>query len=291
MVDDDEHLYQAGQYIVTHNTETVKQLGRILFDDASNRSVIRFDMTEFANADSLERFRQDLTTRVWERPYSIILLHEIEKACAPVTRILLQVLDDGRLSDQNGREVSFINSYIIMTTNAGSEIYDTIAQYAVDDTGSGKEMKKYDKLIRESISSTTGEGRFPPELLGRIDCIVPFQPLSESTQRKIIGAKLGKLMLEVKEKHGVELKIKKSVLDYLIKDNLDTEASAGGARAAVAKMESEVTTAVARYINAHPEDTSLVVEVAGEMSSANKSMLESTAYIVIYRAVSQATTL
>ena len=267
-------------------TETVKQLGKILFNDSSNRCIIRMDMTEYANADSLERFRNELTARVWERPYSIVLLDEIEKACSPVTRILLQVLDDGRLSDQNGREVSFVNSYIVMTTNAGSEIYDTIAQYAVDDSGSGRAMAKFNKLIRESISTTTGENRFPPELLGRIDCIVPFQPLSEGTQRRIIRSKLESLRREVKEKHGVDLSVKNDVLDYIINDNLDTEASSGGARAAVSKMESEVTTAVARYINGHPEDDHILVDVGGEMAFRNKEKLESSAYIVIRRVVS-----
>ncbi|MDQ9815553.1 hypothetical protein RFZ01_14305, partial [Acinetobacter pittii] len=69
-----------------------------------------------------------------------------------------------------------------MTTNAGSEVYKDIAQYNASDTGDGKFFFKYEGLIRKSISGTTGDNRFPPELLGRIDCIVPFQPLSENTQ-------------------------------------------------------------------------------------------------------------
>lgn len=279
-VDNDEHLYQAGQYIVTHNTEVTKQLARILFNDS--RRLIRFDMTEYANQDSLEQFKHELTNKVWERPYSIILLDEIEKACSPVTRLLLQVLDDGRLSDENNREVSFVNAYIIMTTNAGSEIYKTISQYAVDDEGTGREMKKYNKLIRESISSTTGENRFPPELLGRIDTIVPFQPLSEETQRKIVLSKLTQLSMDVKEKHGIEMRVKRTVVDYIIKDNLDTDSNSGGARAAISKLDSEVTATVAAYINKHPDDSIIVVDVSGEMAFENKNKLESTAYISVY---------
>lgn len=285
-VDDEEHLYQAGQYVVTHNTEVTKQLARILFQDVHR--LIRFDMTEYANPDSLDSFRRELTNRVWERPYSIILLDEIEKACAPVTRILLQVLDDGRLMDENNREVTFTNAYIVMTTNAGSEVYEDIAQYEASDTGAGQSLHKYEKLIRDSISSTTGDNKFPPELLGRIDCIVPFQPLSLNTQMKIVRNKLTDLSIAVREKHGIELQIKKRVLDYIVRDNLDTEASSGGARAAISKMESEVVTEVARHINRHPEDTSIVVDVEGAMAWENKSMLESTAHIVIRRLVSQA---
>lgn len=260
-------------------TEMTKQLARVLFQD--EHRLIRFDMTEYANLDSLDSFRRELTNRVWERPYSIVLLDEIEKACAPVTRILLQVLDDGRLMDENNREVVFTNAYIILTTNAGSEVYESIAQYASDDSGSGLQMKKYEKNIRDSIGGTTGDNRFPPELLGRIDCIIPFQPLSEATQMNIVRAKLDKLAKEVKAKHNIDLAIHTRVIDYLVKDNLDTDASAGGARAAINKMNSEVTAKVARFINANPDITEIIVTIEGDMAFENKNQLESRAYVTV----------
>lgn len=260
-------------------TEMAKQLANILFND--DRSLIRFDMTEFANNNSLERFRSELTARVWAKPYCIILFDEIEKACAPVTRILLQVLDDGRLLDEYNREVSFVNSYIIMTTNAGSEIYRNIAQYNVDDTGSGSQLKRYNKLIRSSISSTTGDNKFPPELLGRIDAIIPFQPLSEETMKKIVIMKLKQLIESVKRRHGVDLSIATKVVSYLVEDNLDTDSDMGGARQVMSKLESEVTTAVARYINRYPNATNLVVTVHGNLVAGNKHQLWSDAYIEI----------
>ena len=260
-------------------TELSKQLARILFAD--DRSLIRMDMTEYANADSLERFRTELTARVWEHPYSIVLLDEIEKACAPVTRILLQVLDDGRLMDENNREVSFTNCYIILTTNAGSEIYKNIAQYNVDDTGSGQQMKKYNKLIRQSIVSTTGSNKFPPELLGRIDTIVPFQPLSENTMKQIVEMKLRKLKEEVMRKHSVELKISEKVIRYLVEDNLDTDSDSGGARGVMSKLESEVTTSISRFINSNPNVRTIGVIVQGDLAADNKNQLESSAYIKI----------
>lgn len=266
-------------------SEVTKQLAQILFNDS--RRLIRFDMTEYANEDSLDLFRKELTAKVWERPYSIVLLDEIEKACAPVTRVLLQVLDDGRLSDENNREVSFINSYIIMTTNAGSEIYRTIGNYDSTDTGSNINLRKYDKLIRESISTTTGGNRFPPELLGRIDTIVPFWPLSQETQVKIVKSKLVKLCEDVRDKHNIKVAILPSVVDYIVKDNLDTDANSGGARAVVSKINSEVVTAVAAYINQYPDDDSIVVDVRGKMAFKDKNKLESDASIVVrhYNAV------
>lgn len=278
-VDNEEHLYQAGEFIVTHNTEMAKQLAEILFDD--DRSLLRMDMTEYANAESLERFRRELTARAWEHPHSIILLDEIEKACSPVTRLLLQVLDDGRLIDENNREVSFVNAYIIMTTNAGSEIYKTIAQYAVDDDGSGKAMKRYDKLIRNSISTTTGDNRFPPELLGRIDAIVPFQPLSEQTMKNIARMKLQQLRKTLLEKHGVKVAIQENVVRYLVEDTLDTDADSGGARTVVSKLESEVTTKIAKFINENPGVYNIRVKLNGTLAADDESKLLSDAYVEV----------
>lgn len=258
-------------------TEMTKQLAKLLFDD--ERNLLRFDMTEFANPDSLERFRDSLTTRVWERPYSIILLDEIEKSCAQVTRLLLQVLDDGRLSDRNGREVSFINSYIVMTTNAASEVYHLIAQYGEDDEGSGESMKEYQRLIRRSITETTGDNRFPPELVGRIDCMVPFQPLSENTMKRITAMKLKKLAEQVRHQHNVDVRFDKKVIDYLVLDNNTTDSDSGGARSVISKLESEVTTNIARFINKYPSVMRIMVKVEGETAYDNKQKRTSDAHI------------
>lgn len=262
-------------------SEMTKQLAEILFQD--QRRLLRFDMTEYANDDSLERFRDLLTTRIWEHPYSIVLLDEIEKACSAVTRLLLQVLDDGRLTNRNNREVSFANCYIVLTTNAGSEIYKTIAQYG--ESNSEKDMaiiaKKYDKLIRRSLSETSGDNRFPPELIGRIDVMVPFQPLSRETMGNIVMMKLRKLKAQVKARHGVQLVIDKAVVRYLVEDNLSTDSDSGGARIVMSKLETEVTTNVARYINEHPFASRIAVKVDGDMAIDNKRQLESKASIKV----------
>ncbi len=259
-------------------TEATKQLAAILYDD--DRNLIRFDMTEFALPDSLNRFRRELTNRVSAIPYCLILLDEIEKACAPVTRVLLQVLDDGRLMDENEREVTFKNAYIIVTTNAGNEIYKTISAYGASDTADFKMLEKYDKLIRESIKSQSGS-KFPPELLGRIDCIVPFQPLSRKTMMGIIQMKLRSLSQMVMQKHGVSLHIHKNIYVYLTFDKLDTDSDSGGARVVVSKLERELTVPLSRYINEHPLEKEVFVSVGGKMAILDKTMLESEAYVFV----------
>ncbi|MDO5865110.1 MULTISPECIES: AAA family ATPase [Paenarthrobacter] len=261
-------------------TELAKQLARLLFGD-DQRHLIRFDMSEYAQDSSMDLFRSELTKRVWDLSHAVLLFDEVEKASAMVTRLLLQVLDDGRLSDDNNREVSFLNTYIVMTTNAGSEIYKTIAQYAADDKGSGEQLLKYDKLIRRSITETSADNRFPPELLGRIDAIVPFQPLSEDTQRQIVRNKLRHMVQEVLIKHNVRVDIDQRVLQYLIDDKGDTDSNAGGARGAVAKMTDEVTTGVATFINEHPSERRIRIDVVGELASDHKDMLTSDARIEV----------
>lgn len=259
-------------------TEMAKQLARILFSD--DRNLIRFDMSEYANPDSLRRFQIELTAAIWEHPFSILLMDEIEKSCPEVTRILLQVLDDGRLMDENGREVSFTNCYVILTTNAGAEIYKTIAQYNADDSGSGEKIKEYNKLIRTSLTSEHGN-KFPPELLGRVDAIVPFQPLSNNTQKKIVENRLAILKEEIKKKHNVEISWDKKIVNYIVDENLDTESDSGGARIIMSKLETEVTTSIARYINANPMERKIAAIVVGKMASEHKNMLKSNAHVEI----------
>lgn len=260
-------------------TEMTKAMAKLLFND--ERRLIRFDMTEFANPNSMERFRRELTSQIWTRPYAIVLLDEIEKACAEVTRLLLGVLDDGRLLDENNREVTFNNAYIVLTTNAASEIYQTIAQYQASDTGDGAAMRKYESLIRRSIMSATGNNRFPPELLGRIDCIVPFQPLSEKTQCDITRMRLEKIRARLLDKHGVKMSYSEDVITYLVKDTLTTDSNSGGARAIMNKLNTEVVSTISEYVNKHPTTKRLGVSIGGEMAATNKYRLESAAYVKV----------
>lgn len=268
-------------------TELTKAMAEELFGDDSDH-LIRFDMTEFANSDSIERFRKELTTKVWEHPYSVVLLDEIEKACAEVTRLLLGVLDDGRLVDQNSRVVSFLNCYIVLTTNAAAEVYKSIGAYDNIKSGLTQEeqdalmIKTFDKnmkLIRRAIVNGQGANKFPPELLGRVDEICPFMPLSEETQEKILRSQMTKFAAEVMSKHQVRIDYDTSrIIKYILFDKLDTESNSGGARIVKTKFQNEVVKEVARVINLG-DYTHLVVEVAGKMAAEDQNKLESDAHI------------
>ena len=254
-------------------------------------------MTEYSQPQSVERFRTEVTTKVWERPYSVLLFDEIEKACGDVTRILLQVLDDGRLIDQNNREVSFLNTYIVLTTNAASEIYETVGDYVNDENMSEAEqikaLGKYMKVIRRAIVEGTGGGKFPPELLGRVDAICPFMPLSEDTQRKILEKRMKRLAAEVEQKHGLRLTYDtEKILRFILRDKLDTESNSGGARIVATKFEEGVVIEVARVINlinsgtdetlTHDTVAGIFVTVEGDIAADNKFLLEGNASIVAY---------
>ena len=128
---------------------------------------------------------------------------------------------------------------------------------------------------------TSGDNRFPPELLCRIDAIVPFEPLSEETQKKIARMNLEKLQRRVKELHNVNLKIAGKVVRYLVEDNLDTDSDSGGARIVISKLESEVTIPVAKYINENPLEKSVFVAVDGELVRDNENLRVGTARIVV----------
>lgn len=263
-------------------TEMTKQLGRILFGDDTNR-LIRFDMTEFALESSLPMFKTELTQKVTDMGHAVILLDEIEKAHPVITRLLLQILDDGRMRDDYGRQVSFLNCCIIMTTNSGSEVYKVIARYNADDRGSAEAIREYEKVIEASLRlSTSG---FPAELLGRLDAIVPFQPLSRTTQRKIIERKMLELRNQVYQVHNVKVRFDPRVLKYLVEDKIDVETDSGGARAAVRVLNDEVATEIAIFLNRHKHVKTLQVSIEGTMRNEDKQMLKSQARVVVREAL------
>lgn len=279
-VDHDEHLYQAGEFVVTHNTELVKQMANLLFGDSS-LNLIRFDMSEYANDDMLNTFRYELTQRVAAVGRGVILLDEIEKASGKIVRLLLQLLDDGRLTDQHGRQVSFLTCYVVMTTNAASEIYRTVAHYNPDDDGSGRELLKRMTEIKRSLASTSADNKFPPELLGRIDTIVPFQPLSRDTQSKVVKSKLAGVRRELMAKHGVRMAVDERVMDYLIEDQASTDSDAGGARGIISVMTDKVVAEVAAFVNRHENEKAIRVDIEGVLRSEDKELLESNARVVV----------
>lgn len=276
LVDHPEHMYQAGDFIVTHNTEMAKQLADLMFGD-DRRRLVRFDMSEYAHAARADVFRSELTRQISNMGHAVLLIDEVEKAHPDCYRLLLQVMDDGILSDDNGRPVTFLNTYIILTTNVGASIFSTIGAYAASDTGDGSSMEDFE----EKIYSTLRNQKFPPELLGRVDAVVPFQPLSQNTKSMILQRKIKTIKQEVWDKHGVKLRFDERVLTYLDSDRERANTNSGGARDAVRTLNNEVISLISEYINAHPEVAEVAVKVDGTMRSDTKATRKGNAKIVV----------
>lgn len=181
-------------------TELVKVLGEELFD--ATEPLIRVDMTEYMEKHSVSKLigsppgyvgfdeAGQLTEKVRRRPYSVVLFDEIEKAHPDVMNILLQILDEGRINDSQGRSVSFENNVIVMTSNAGSTDRDTGVGFNKTDSDIAKD--KAMKALREFLR---------PEFLGRIDEIVVFNPLTEENFAGIAGLMLDEMKSPLEEKH------------------------------------------------------------------------------------------
>jgi len=224
-------------------TELVKRLAADLFD--SPESLIRLDMSEFMEKFSVSRIigsppgyvgydeAGQLTEKIRRKPYSVVLFDEIEKAHPDVMNILLQILDDGRITDAQGRTVNFENTVIIMTTNAGSNTKVGSVGFGgtVNDMGKERALKALNEFLR-------------PEFINRVDEIVYFNSLTEENFRGI-----AKLMLEevrgVMAERGMTLDWDESVIDYLVKKSYSV---VYGARNLRRTIQKDVEDAVAAEI-------------------------------------------
>ena len=196
-------------------TETVKALAEFLFDE--EKSIIRIDMSEYMEKHSVSRLvgappgyvgyeeGGQLTEAVRRRPYSVVLLDEIEKAHPEVFNILLQVLDEGRLTDSQGRTVDFKNTVIIMTSNMGSN-------YLID---SNLDEQQKEKAVMDVLKAT-----LRPEFLNRIDEIVMYKPLGKEQIRDIVRVQLTSVEERLKAKK-VSLDFEDAVLDKLAEKGFD----------------------------------------------------------------------
>jgi ATP-dependent Clp protease ATP-binding subunit ClpB len=196
-------------------TETARALAQFLFDD--ERAMVRIDMSEYMEKHAVARLigsppgyvgyeeGGQLTEAVRRRPYSVILLDEIEKAHADVAQILLQILEDGRLTDGQGRTVDFKNTLVIMTSNIGSDLI-------LELEGSGEAMRS--RLLAALRS------HFRPELLNRIDEILVFEPLSQESLREIVRLELRKVEARLRSRE-LSLEAGPEVLDLLAREGYD----------------------------------------------------------------------
>lgn len=256
-------------------TELAKRLAIGLYGSLDSH-FIRFDMSEYsANAAHgvADAFREQLTHAVYEMPTGVLLLDEIEKADRSVIRLLLQVLDDARLRDQHEREMSFKNVYIIMTTNAGADIYEDILQTSGDNAASVNErIDSYETLIKKSLSNDNNNNAFPAELLGRIDDIIPFRPLEKDVRHKIVDLRLKEIARVVKRKYGVTLTYPDydRVITYIADEKVLVTTKAGGGRDLKRRLDNDVLAKLAAALLANPRASLLEIKVTGTMALEDK---------------------
>lgn len=241
-------------------TELCKALAQVMFDD--DQAMVRIDMSEFMERHSVSRMigappgyvgyeeGGKLTEAVRRRPYSVILLDEMEKAHPDVFNILLQVLDDGRLTDGHGRTVDFTNTVIVMTSNVGSQVIQRVAS----EGGTEEEMQA---AIQEALRA-----RFLPEFLNRIDDVVTFQPLARDQIHRIVRLQLDELAKRLDDA-GLQLEVTESAISQIAAEGYDP---AYGARPLKRVIQREVQNPLATSLlrNSYPEGSTVVVDYDGE---------------------------
>ena len=246
-------------------TELAKSLAQALFDDEKN--MVRIDMSEYMEKFSVSRLigappgyvgyeeGGQLTEAVRRKPYSVVLLDEVEKAHPDVFNILLQVLDDGRITDSQGRTVDFKNTIIILTSNLGSSILlDGIQE---DGRLSQESIEGVQALLRQ---------KFRPEFLNRLDEILCFRPLMKDQIRKIIDLQVKELRDRLKDKE-LGLDITEEAKDLIIAESYDP---AFGARPMKRYLQSTVETLIARKLIAgefEPGQTITITVIDGRIAA------------------------
>ena len=223
-------------------TELSKALAEALFDDENK--IIRLDMSEYMESHSVSKLigsppgyvgfddGGQLTEQVRRKPYSVVLFDEIEKAHPEVFNMLLQILDDGRLTDSHGKVVSFKNTVIILTSNIGSDkLFKNNVELGFNET------TKDDK---SSLALDELKKYFKPELINRIDNIVVFNKLSQPVLKEIAKKMLGDLNKNLKQ-NGIELKFTQSTFNYLVKNGTNEDFGARPLRRLITtKIEDEL---------------------------------------------------
>ena len=240
-------------------TELVKTLAEDMFD--SPETLIRLDMSEYMEKHTVARLigsppgyvgydeAGQLTEKIRRRPYSVILMDEIEKAHPDVLNILLQILDDGRLTDAHGRMVNFENTIIVMTSNAGSDHKTTSLGFGKTAREQGKEkaMKALEDIMR-------------PEFLNRIDEIIAFNQLSEEDFAKIADILLSDLAKNLNERE-IRLTWDESLKDYLVENSYSLKF---GARNLRRLIEKEVENAIANEILSAVDNQIIGIHIEAE---------------------------
>lgn len=245
-------------------TETAKVLSKELF--GSSKLMIRFDMSEFMDRNSVNRLigappgyvgyesGGELTEKVKNMPYSVVLFDEIEKANSDIFNILLQILDDGRLTDNKGRTVDFSNTIIIMTSNVGTDKINKKSVGFGDKTGIREDFEASQINALKSIMK--------PELLNRVDSIIVFNSLDKEKLYKIANILLENTKKVLKEEKGIDLTIDKEVVKHIV--DITTE-EGYGARPVRRMIEKTIVDPISKFIlNDNLSDVEIRVEIKND---------------------------
>lgn len=260
-------------------TELARALAEFIFNDED--AIVRVDMSEYMEKHSVSKmigsppgyvgFEEggQLTEIIRRRPYSIILFDEIEKAHPDIFNMMLQILDDGHLTDAKGRKVNFKNTVIIMTSNLGSEMIMEMGRRGELGFGDGKKTtaKKEEGRMRDKVIEALRE-HFKPEFLNRIDEVIVFHPLDQKEIRRIVDLQLAHVALRLTEKK-ITLDVTEKVKDWLGKKGYDPNL---GARPLKRVIQTELLDALALDIidnRIHDGDT-VVVDVAQNKLTLHK---------------------
>lgn len=219
-------------------THLVRTLAEWMFGSAD--ALIRVDMSEYGEKHTTSRLvgappgyvgydeGGQLTEKVRRHPYSVILLDEIEKAHPDVFNTLLQVMDEGRMTDGNGTTVDFRNTVIIMTSNSGSRQISEFGAGIGFGTSADSANAQAESIVRKALSR-----QFAPEFLGRLDDIIMFHTLDEKDALEIVRLEVGKLAARLKENRQIEIHLTDAVYDFLVKKGFEPKSGARSVKRAI----------------------------------------------------------
>lgn len=243
-------------FLSTGTTGTGKtELAKIV-SESMRLPLRRFDMSRYASEEDAGAFADDLFHSVWSTPNAYLLIDEVEKSSRKAMNILLQVLDDARLTDSKNpdRVASFSGTIINLTTNLGSEVFHNMHRHK-------SETAEVDtELIYKALADSDV---FETAVLGRIDAIVPFRPLPYSALEKIAISTL-RDFIDIAETHKRPIKISKDVIPYIVTDRTSMDTERGGARDVKRNIKNLVAQVLANHIAHEKEEAPIIIYIKGE---------------------------
>jgi ATP-dependent Clp protease ATP-binding subunit ClpB len=278
-------------------TELTTALAEFMFND--EKALIKVDMSEYMERHSVSKLvgsppgyvgyeeSGQLSEAVRHKPYSVILFDEVEKAHPEVFNLLLQVLDEGKLTDSKGRIVNFKNTIIVLTSNIGSQYIQKMESYGFSNASSDKEYEQTKDKVMGSLKDY-----FRPEFLNRLDDIVVFDILGESDIKQIVQLQINIVAKRLEEK-GIKLEVSDDAITYIAKTGFDPQY---GARPIKRLIQTEILNPVASVLIARKKeidsivvvelskDKKLVVDVKKNVKVAIKTTIPSTSRQIAKRA-------